>query len=107
MSEHVLLRVQPGPAPPAPTTTPPTLALEAVFILVWFDEYSDSIVSVHRSLETAQAAYLDDVYPEAGPRGGKRPGRPTITWSVAPGDADHWEPSSGAGRYIERWDVRS
>ena len=83
-----------------------------VFLLVDWDDRSDNVVAACSTLERAQQAYLDLAYPVSGPRGGRRPPQPVVTWSASMHDADHWTPSDHddgrwCGFYIERHQVDS
>lgn len=107
MSEasHVLVRLRPGAASPAPSTGP-----QVVYALCSWDDRSDTVESIHASIEGAQAAHLEAVHPERGPRGGRRPPAPAVEWveSRTPG---HWTPdpdgpSEWSGWYIDQHEVR-
>lgn len=77
-----------------------------------YDEQAE-LVSVHATLGGAQAAQLDEAWPLAGPRGGKTPPRPVVTWHhptwSKPGvpDPDYWHPDDGKQYGIERRAVHS
>lgn len=55
-----------------------------------WDGVSDSLVEVCATLATAQRIYLDCAFPLKGPRGGKRPPRPEVSWTTDEGDL--WAP---------------
>lgn len=99
MSEasRVLVRLRSGAAPPAPSTRP-----QVVYVLASWDDRSDTVESIHATLEGAQAAHLEHVYPARGPRGGKRPPAQPVEWveSQTPG---HWTPSTDNGNEWSGW----
>lgn len=83
-----------------------------VFLLVWWHAHGDDVEHVTSTLERAQQIYLDERYPTTGPRGGKRPPQPVITWSESEYEPGRWRPSDAerghavwSGYYIERREV--
>lgn len=80
-------------------------ALAGVVYLLWRYDYDyRSVEAVCATLERAQQCFLEDRYPLTGPRGGKRPPRPVVTWTLDSGG--DWTPSVGGDDYyIERLEL--
>lgn len=72
--------------------------------LLWSEDWDyRAVLSVHATLDGAKGALLDDAWPAAGPRGGKRPARPDVVEWVADPHADGVTYLRGDGdRSIER-----
>lgn len=72
----------------------------------WDYDESSEVESVHASIEGAARAHLDVAHPLAGPRGGKRPARPVVSWASASADPGYWNPDDGSHYGIERREVQ-
>lgn len=77
---------------------------EPSVFLLWelvdsWDGLVPELISVHATIEGAQHEHLLRAWPLAGPRGGKRPPRPAVTWIP---QGNEWQPDDGTDYYIER-----